>query len=125
MAHITDGFVKRCTSLDGAMGVYIDYAFQIECSEEELLERLRRLRRRLRGLPFDSVSRVLRVNPAYQPLQLQLLPDHGFSLPPPVKRRLAGKLGTRHDELCHLAAPPVSCSFRTNSWTSSTSRQWS
>ncbi len=87
------------------MGVFIDYAFHIECSEEELRERMRRLRRKLRQLPFDSVSRVLRVNPAYQPLQLKLLPEHGYPLPPAVRRRLRGKLGTVHDELCHLAAP--------------------
>jgi len=90
------------------MGVFIDYAFHIECSEKELLERMRRLRRKLRQLPFDSVSRVLRVNPAYQPLQLKLLPEHGYPLPPAVRRRLRGKLGTDHDELCHLAAP---CAF--------------
>jgi hypothetical protein len=87
------------------MGIFIDYAFHIECSEAELRERLRRLRRKLRQLPFDSVSRVLRVNPAYQPLQLKLLPEHGYPLPPAVRRRLRGKLGTDHDELCHLAAP--------------------
>ena len=87
------------------MGIFIDYAFHIECSEEELLGKMRRLRRKLRQLPFDSVSRVLRVNPAYQPLQLKLLPENGYPLPPAVRRRLQGKLGTRHDELCHLAAP--------------------
>src|SRR5438067_1728055 len=90
------------------MGVFIDYAFHIQCSEEELLERMRRLRRKLRQLPFESVSRVLRVNPAYQPLQLKLLTEHGYQLPQAVHRRLRGKLGTTHDELCHLAAP---CSF--------------
>jgi hypothetical protein len=88
------------------MGVFIDYAFHIECSEKVLLERLRRLRRKLKQLPFDSVSRILRVDPAYQPLPLKLLPQHGFPLPPAVQRRSRGKLGTGHDELCHLAAPP-------------------
>jgi hypothetical protein len=87
------------------VGVFIDYAFHIECSEDELLERMRRLQRKLRRLPFDSVSRVLRVNPAYQPLQLKLLTQHGYELPPAVRRRLRGKLGTDHEELCHLAAP--------------------
>jgi hypothetical protein len=90
------------------MGVFIDYAFHIECSEEELLERMRRLRRKLQQLPFDSVSRVLRVNPAYQPLQLRLLTQHGYTLPAAVRRRLRGKFGTDHDELCHMAAP---CAF--------------
>jgi hypothetical protein len=89
------------------MGVFIDYAFHCECSEEELRARLRRLRRKLRQLPFDSVSRVLRVNPAYQPLQLKLLTEHGYPLPRAVERRLRGKLGTNHDELCRLAAPCV------------------
>ena len=48
-----------------AMGIFIDYAFHNECSEEELLARLCRLRRKLLKLPFDHVSRVLRVDPVY------------------------------------------------------------
>src|SRR5207245_2241131 len=86
------------------MGVFIDYSFHIECSEAELVERLRRLRRKLCQLPFKSVSRVLRVNPAYLPVPLKLLPKHGFPLPPAVRARLRGKLGTKHDELCLYAA---------------------
>src|SRR5262249_45091608 len=92
---------RRCTP----MGVFIDYAFHSECSQDELLERLRRLRRKLRQLPFDSVSPILRVSPADQPLQLKLLPEHGYPLPPAVRRRLRGKLGTAYDERCLLAAP--------------------
>jgi hypothetical protein len=44
------------------VGIYIDYAFRCECSEEELLDRLRRLRRKLEELPFRSVSKLLRVD---------------------------------------------------------------
>ncbi len=62
------------------MGIYIDYAFQAKCSEEELVARLRRLRRKLLQLPFDQVSRVLRVNPVYQSLPLRLLSEHGYQL---------------------------------------------
>jgi hypothetical protein len=47
------------------VGVYINYAFRAECSEEELLERLRRLRRKLTKLPFRSVGKLQRVDPAY------------------------------------------------------------
>jgi len=89
------------------MGIFIDYAFHADCSERQLLERMRRLRRRLLTLPFDSVSQVLPVNPAYQPLLVELLPKHGYPLPAAVRRRVRGKLRTKHDELCFLAAPPV------------------
>jgi hypothetical protein len=89
------------------LGVFIDYAFHAECSEQELVVALRRLRRKLQRLPFDSVSRVLRVDPAYSSMPLRLLTNHGFELPAAVQRRLRGKFGTDHDELCLLAAPPV------------------
>jgi len=88
------------------MGVFLNYAFHIECAEAELLERMRRLRRKLKQLPFDSVSRILRVDPAYQPMPLRLLQKHGYVLPKAVSRRLRGKLDTRHGELCLVAAPP-------------------
>src|ERR1700674_1547865 len=87
------------------MGVFLNYAFHIECAEADLLERMRRLRSKLKQLPFDSVSRVLRVDPAYQSVQLALLPAHGSPLPRALSGRLRGKLGPRHDDLCHLAAP--------------------
>jgi hypothetical protein len=89
------------------MGVYIDYTFRAECSEEELLERLRRLRRKLKKLSFRSVGRIRRVDPAYGPVPIKLLQKHGYPLPPAVAKRLRGKLGTKHDELCHWAAPPT------------------
>ncbi len=88
------------------MGVFIDYAFHIDCSEKELLERMHRLQRKLRRLPFDSVSPILRVNPAYQTIPFRQLAKQGFKLPPAVARRLRGKLGTQHDERCLMAAPP-------------------
>jgi hypothetical protein len=89
------------------MGVFIDYAFRAECSEEELLERLRRLRRKLKKLSFRSVGKILRVDPAYEPLPIKLLQEHGYPLPPAVAKRLRGKLDTKHREWCHLAAPPA------------------
>jgi hypothetical protein len=89
------------------MGVYIDYAFRTECSEEELLERLRKLRRKLKKLSFHSVAKIRRVDPAYGPVPIKLLQKHGYTLPPAVAKRLRGKLGTQHDELCHWAAPPT------------------
>ena len=89
------------------MGVFIDYAFRAECSEEELLERLRRLRRKQKKLPFRSVGKLQRVDPAYGGLQLKVLEQHGYSLPPAVAKLLRGKFGTAHDDLCHLAAPPT------------------
>jgi hypothetical protein len=87
------------------MGFHIHYAFHGECPDDELLRR-RRLRRKLQKLPFDSVSRVLRVNAAYFPLPLHMLIRHGYSLLPAVRRRLRGKLDTRHADRCFLAAPP-------------------
>lgn len=89
------------------MGVFIDYAYHIECSEAELLKRLTRLRGKLCKLPFDSVSEVLPVDPAYHSLILKLLPEHGYPLPPAVQSRVEGKLRTSHDELCFWAAPPI------------------
>jgi hypothetical protein len=88
------------------MGIFIDYAFHDECSEEELVTRLRRLRRKLIKLPFDHVSRVLRVDPVYLAVPLRLLVKNGYELPPAVHTRLSGKFGTHHDELAHLVAPP-------------------
>jgi hypothetical protein len=58
------------------VGVFIDYAFRSVCSEEELLERLRRLRRKLKKLPFRSVGKLQRVDPAYRGMQLKVLEHH-------------------------------------------------
>jgi hypothetical protein len=40
-------------------------------------------------------------------LPIKLLPQHGYALPSAVAKRVRGKLGTKHDELCHWAAPPT------------------
>jgi len=87
------------------MGVFIDYSFKIRCSEQELLERMGRLREKLMRLPFESVSEVFSVDPAYQSLPLNMLRKSGYVFPQAVSERLEGKLGGKHDELCHLAAP--------------------
>ena len=87
------------------MGVFIDYAFHAECPEEELVKRLRRLRGKLAKLPFDSVSRVHRVDPAFQSLPISLLPESGFPLPKAVQDRLEGKMSRRHEDLRDMAAP--------------------
>ena len=89
------------------MGVFIDYAFKAECDEPELLGRMNRLRERLLQLPFDSVSPVTTVDPAYEWLQLDMLTKSGYALPEAVRSRIEGKFGTIHDELCLMAAPIV------------------
>jgi hypothetical protein len=89
------------------VGVYIDYAFHSDCSEEGLLDRLRRLRRKLKKLSFRTVGKVQRVDPVYGSLPIKLLQKHGYPLPAAVEKRLRGKLGTEHDELCFWAAPPT------------------
>lgn len=89
------------------MGVFLDYAFHCECSEKELLGRLRRLHKRLKTLPFDSVSKILRVNPVYQIIVHGLLESEGHKLPPEVRKRVNRKMGTDHDDWCALAAPTI------------------
>lgn len=88
------------------MGVFLDYAFQFRGSQADLLARLRRLRTRLKKLPFHEVGPIRRVDPAYSGMPLKMLERAGFVFPPAVARRLKGKLGTSYDELCLYAAPP-------------------
>jgi hypothetical protein len=54
------------------MGVKVDYAFHAECSEPDLRDRLRELRRKVMRLPLASVSKIKRLNPVYQGMPVQL-----------------------------------------------------
>lgn len=90
------------------MGVYIDYSFHAECPEEELLSRLRQLRREVARLPLARVGRIKRLDPVYQDMPLHLLRKQGYRLPAPVKARLKGKSSRDYRLQCLLAAPPAS-----------------
>jgi hypothetical protein len=90
------------------MGVYVSYSFYAECSESELLARLRQFRRKLVRLPLARVSRIKRLDPVYPGMPLHLLRERGYRLPAAVKARLKGKTSRDYNMQCGLAAPPVS-----------------
>jgi hypothetical protein len=90
------------------MGVYIDYSFYAECPEAELLTRLRRLRRKVAGLPLARVGRIKRLDPVYQDMPLDILRRRGHHLPAAVNARLKGKSSRDYCMQCGLAAPMAS-----------------
>jgi hypothetical protein len=90
------------------VGVYIDYSFYITCPEDELLERLRQLRKKVKCLPLGGVARIRRLDPVYPGMPLHLLREQGYRLPAAVKARLKGKTSRRYNMACGLAAPPAS-----------------
>ncbi|WP_395145011.1 hypothetical protein [Armatimonas sp.] len=85
------------------MGIFIDYAFCTECSEEELLLRLNRLRRKILELPvelgIESASEVIRVDPVYSPMVPRELQKQGYVLPELVARRLAEPQSESYNQL--------------------------
>ncbi len=85
------------------MGIFIDYAFSAECSEEELLQKLNRLRRKILELPaqmqIESVSEVIRVDPVYSPMLPRELEKQGYALPELVARRLAEPQSESYNQL--------------------------
>ena len=59
------------------MGIFVDYTLRAEGSEEEVRERLERVRARCLDLPLQSVGDVLRVAPIYNGVTLQLFEEQG------------------------------------------------
>jgi hypothetical protein len=78
------------------MGIYVDYSFYAECSEEELLRRLDTFRQRVLELPVVHVGEVKRVDPVCNDLVIHLLEANDCPIPPAVKKRLKGR--RRDDE---------------------------
>jgi hypothetical protein len=70
------------------MGIYVDYTLRAECGEEELRDRLERVRRRCLDLPLQSVGDVQRVEPIYSFLTFMLLQSQGYVLPDVIAARL-------------------------------------
>src|SRR5688572_8177502 len=70
------------------MGVYVDYTLRAEGTDEELRERLERVRQRCLDLPFHAVAEVRRVEPVYNRVFLLLYEQAGYTLPPAVRRRV-------------------------------------
>ena len=89
------------------MGIYLDYSFHAECTDDELLHRLRQLRRKVKKLPLASVGKIKRLDPVYQGLYLHVLREQGFKFPAAVKTRLRGKYSRSYGIQCGLAAPPT------------------
>jgi hypothetical protein len=69
------------------MGIFIDYTLRAEGSEEEVRERLERVRARCLDLPLQSVGEVRRVAPVYNGVTLQLFEEQGHTLPAAVAAR--------------------------------------
>jgi hypothetical protein len=70
-----------------AMGIFVDYILRAEGSQEEVRERLERVRARCLDLPLRSVGDVLRVEPIYNAVILQLFEEQGHTLPEVVAAR--------------------------------------
>jgi hypothetical protein len=89
------------------MGVYVDYSFHAECTDDELLDRLRQLRRKLKKLPLARLGKIKRLDPVYQGLHLHALREQGYKFPAAVNARLRGKYSRSYRIQCGLAAPPT------------------
>ena len=66
------------------MSIQVDYGLVAECNEEELLEKLHRIRTRLFCLPLKNVSPVRKIDPVYQQMFLMLIKQQGLPIPAPV-----------------------------------------
>jgi hypothetical protein len=88
------------------MGIYINYTLQAEGSDDDLLARLRRLRKRFLQLPLDKVGRIQRLDPVYMRMHLDQLKKAGYRLPKAIRDRLKGKWSTRYAIHCHLVGQP-------------------
>jgi hypothetical protein len=70
------------------MGIYVDYTLRAEGSDEEVRERLERVRARCPDLPLQSVGIVRRLEPIYNPILIAMLRSSGRALPAAVAERL-------------------------------------
>ena len=71
------------------MGVHVDYSLQFEGEEEELLQKLTRIRHRVQTLPIDSTSDIIRVEPVLSYSILAMVDELKLPIPPIVEERLA------------------------------------
>jgi hypothetical protein len=91
-----------------AMGIYIDYVLRAECAEEEVRQRLERVRQRCLDLPLKAVGDVQRVTSIHNPVILHLFQEKGHTLPEAVAERLREVEGDRDHGLRSLCfGPPI------------------
>lgn len=88
------------------MGIYVDYKLWAECAEEELRDRLERVRQRCLDLPLKSVGQVRRIEPVYNPIVFLLLQEQGHPLPEAIAQRLEqAEADPDHGTLCITFVP--------------------
>ncbi len=89
------------------MGVFLDHWWKAECPEDELIERLERLRTRIMALDVRRVSEVIRVEPVCNLLFIDLAQEAGATLPKAVEEALARKTppGKEHGTWCLYVNP--------------------
>ena len=89
------------------MGIFLDYWWKAECSEDELVERLERLRDRVAAFDVERVSEVIRVEPVCNPVFIDLALKEGVTLPKEVEEALERKTpsGKAHGSWCIYLDP--------------------
>jgi len=70
------------------MSINVDYKLMAECSEEDLLEKLHRIRGRLLSLPLRQVGLVTKLDPVYQTMIIRGARWENLLIPPIVEARL-------------------------------------
>jgi hypothetical protein len=90
------------------MGIYVDYLLRAECAEEELCNRLERVRQRCLDLPLKAVGEVRRIVPVYNPVVVRLFQAEGHALPEAIAQRLRQVEGDpEHGQRCLAFAPMI------------------
>jgi hypothetical protein len=90
------------------MSVSISAGWKAECSEAELVEKLKRLRRRIKAMDVRSVSRVIRVDPVCDPIAIRFLEKGNIVLPPVVQAALDQRTPRderKHADWCIMLSP--------------------
>jgi len=88
------------------MGIFVDYTFYRRCAEDELVERMGRLREQILGLDLQRVGEIIHVEPVCALLVMRALEREGLPIPPAVRARIGPVLKDRvHGELCLAVAP--------------------
>lgn len=105
------------------MGIYISSTFKAFSSEEDLLIKLNRIRRRIMNLPVISVSEIVKVDPVYNILTFRELEEQGYPIPELIRERLGDYENAPYPDI-RLSMEMVMLSSMPKSVKSQFYRQW-
>jgi hypothetical protein len=69
------------------MGIFIDWTLRAEGTDEEVREKLERVRQRCLDLPLRRVGEIITVDPAFCGVPIAMYERQGGVLPPAVEER--------------------------------------